>query len=284
MAHLAEALAPKPNSNKIKLGCIRKLMQAGKAPIIVKLIDGLTKQEAAKLEVELIAELGTKVKVAGVDKRGPLANLHAGGIGGYVERSASANKAISEKLKGRKISWAGKVSAAKTGVPITPEHAAKLHAGGKNRIRSAEENAKRGAAISAANTPEVVAKRTKTRRQNGWYSQEALDHRAELVASGALKHTEETKQHLSAKLTEVMANPEIREKMRKSAAKRWSDPAEAEKIRERNSKTYELVHRETGERVIVKNMSAWCRQNGTYQRKVWKEFAVREWSAQSETR
>ena len=264
LAHLGEALGtPSKKPNHLKLSAIKKIVAAGQLPVIIKVAEHLTREEADAIETALIAEIGTIANVFGVEKRGPLTNLKTGGTGGYTHRTEAGALAISKAASLRR-----------KGVPISEKHAEALHNGGKNRVRTPEENAKRGAAIAAAFTPETHAKRIKTRQENGWYSPEALEHRAELVAAGALRPTEETKKQISEKTRVAMTNEGVRAKMRDSAAKRWSNPAEVQKIRDRNSKTFELVHRITGERFIIKNMTAFCRDNKTYHQKVYREYAV----------
>jgi galactokinase len=229
LSHLAEAKTEgfMPNANRFKVNKIRKMLKAGCVPIIHKLVCDLTTEDASTLEILLIAEIGTVREVEGVSKRGPLANLHRGGYGGFDQANA---------IKHRE---------------------------------------KRGRAISEAlRKPEVHAKIVETRRKNGWYSQEALDRRAELVASGAFKHTDEKRQRIASSTKEAMQRSEVLARMKESAQKRWSDPAEGEKIRNQNSKTFMLTHRETGEQQIIKNMTAFCKLHKTYHQKVYKEYEV----------
>ncbi len=67
---------------------------------------------------------------------------------------------------------------------------------------------------------------------------------------------------------------EVKEKMKVGAKKRWANPEEAKKVSERNSKTYQLVHRETGKVLIVKNLRKDCLENKTHHRKIFKEYEV----------
>jgi len=276
LSHLKEALNPPKNANKMKIAVIKRHLTSGRMPYILKVREGLTKKEADALEVMLISEIGTKAEVEGVEKRGPLSNLHKGGTGGHIPRSNESNKKISEKLKGRVCTWGSKISAThkEKGIRPSDEHIQKFIQGGANHIRSEEENAKRGKAISKAMTPEVTAKRTATRKANGWVSGEALARREELVASGALKHSEEAKANISSATKQAMSDPNVKEKMKAGAKKRWANPEEARKVSERNSKIYQLVHRETGEVLIVKNLGKYCVENGTSHYWVFKEFEV----------
>lgn len=156
--------------------------------------------------------------------------------------------------------------------PLTNLH--RGGAGGFEHANDLKHRAKRGAAISASNTQAVIEKRIETRKTNGWFTNEALQRREELVASGALKHTAESCERISTATTVAMNRSDVKAKMVAGAERRWSNPDEKKKIAERNSKTFELIHRETGERLIIKNMAAFCRDTGSHPRKVHKEYLV----------
>lgn len=85
-----------------------------------------------KLEIFFIRTLDSRNKEIGY-------NLTAGG-GGQLGRSYSHTEAhkkhISDLMKGRKIDWADKISAAQKGRALKPEHRAKLSASQRGRPKS----------------------------------------------------------------------------------------------------------------------------------------------------
>jgi len=78
--HLSEAKQKKYSKNSFynwhKIFTIRKILKCNKTPIIVKIKDSLTCEDAKKLEVKIIGELGNTY-----DKTGILTNLTKGGDG-----------------------------------------------------------------------------------------------------------------------------------------------------------------------------------------------------------
>lgn len=72
-AHLWESTLNR-DGNKKKVNKLRKIMNLGLQPILVKLHEGLTESEALLLEMKVIAAIGTEF-----DHTGTLTNLTAGG-------------------------------------------------------------------------------------------------------------------------------------------------------------------------------------------------------------
>jgi hypothetical protein len=126
--HLREASNEECKGNRLKLSKIKKIINLGKTPIIFKLQEKLSKQEAIDLEIDLIAKIGTRIPVVGVMLRGPLTNMHKGGHGGNIPKTEAGRKAISDKLKGRIISpqWRQKISQSHIGKVLSEETKAKV--------------------------------------------------------------------------------------------------------------------------------------------------------------
>lgn len=93
--HLHFALKQRPDKNLLKYNYLRKLIESGQLPIIQKLVEFDTREEANAFEISLIANIGTRMKVDGVIIRGPLVNLRAGGQGG--SHAESTKKKLREK-------------------------------------------------------------------------------------------------------------------------------------------------------------------------------------------
>ena len=100
--------------------------------------------------------------------------------------------------------------------------------------------------------------------------------RAKRAADGDFKHDAKTKKKIAKLTAEAMAADEVKQKMVDGAVRRWSDDAERKKIAERNSKTYQLTHKETGEGLVIKNMQAFCRQTSSHPRKVHNEWQIEQ--------
>lgn len=66
--------------NLFRYNKIRKLLNSNSKPIIIKLVENISREKSAELEISLIKQLGTRVDIEGV-KRGPLTNLTLGGDG-----------------------------------------------------------------------------------------------------------------------------------------------------------------------------------------------------------
>jgi AAA+ superfamily predicted ATPase len=264
--HLKLAKGSKQDTvNAKKTQHIRQLINCNTLPLIVVLKERLMLDEAKLLEKSIIAEIGTESPVKYVEKRGTLLNLHYGGGGGV-----GSKKPKSEETR-------KKISVSMKKIIKTPEQIAAFIAAGANRIRSAEENARRGKSISKTlsnRPPEEVALQMEKRRAKGWVSEEAKTVRATRAANGDFKHSEDTKKKIAKLTAEAMADKAVKAKMVASSEKRWANDEERKKVAERNSKTFQLTNRETGEMLVIKNMQAFCRQTGSHPRKVLKEFEV----------
>ncbi len=79
--HLRDAI--KTTKNNLKLNKIRKILNEGLSPIIIKISDNLNRDEAITLEKNLILDLGTIVDIPKI-KRGVLTNMAPGGHGGVA--------------------------------------------------------------------------------------------------------------------------------------------------------------------------------------------------------
>lgn len=72
--------------------------------------------------------------------------------------------------------------------------------------------------------------------------------------------TEETKEKISKSKTGKTLSPEHIEKVRKSRIGKHQPESQKQKVAEKLAKTYELTS-PTGEIIIVKNLSKWCKEN-----------------------
>lgn len=79
--HLQDALAKKPDKNLLKYNLLRKIIEGGQLPIITKLVEFQSQDEAFAFEIKLIKAIGSRVKIEGIPF-GTLTNLRAGGRGG----------------------------------------------------------------------------------------------------------------------------------------------------------------------------------------------------------
>lgn len=95
LSHLKEAKSnPIPTSGEHKLNIIRKLIRDELEPIIIIVEGNITREQAAELEIFLIAEIGRKDL-----ELGPLSNLTNGGDGNVGWSPQLRNK-MSEQRKG----------------------------------------------------------------------------------------------------------------------------------------------------------------------------------------
>lgn len=141
-SHLNEARSRKNGCNNFKTNKILSILSKGLEPIIIKLADNLSKDDAIALEIKLINSIGTRTNVDKVENLGPLSNLHCGGHGGYIPRSTESLKQLSRKLKGRKITWADKISKSKMGQTLSDETKSKVSAKTKEALQDPERRAK----------------------------------------------------------------------------------------------------------------------------------------------
>lgn len=106
MHHLWKAMRPAKADDTYNVRKVRKILSQGRMPIILKLRDGLTRDEAVKLEIDLIKAIGRKDRGVGC-----LTNLTDGGEGvvGF-KHSAELRKIISERQKGNTYRLGKKIS------------------------------------------------------------------------------------------------------------------------------------------------------------------------------
>lgn len=250
--HLKEASSKNPKCTN-KINFIKSLIDYNTPPKIIQLMSGLTSKEAKELEIKLIAEIGTQKEVKSVEKCGPLFNLHKGGGGGVGKKTPHS-------LEARK-----KISLARTGIKNSETHNRAISIG----------------VTKALNAPGMHEKLVEAQRTKTWSVQHSLDaaeraknivwtdeHRQNLsksIQERGYTHSEEMKELISARTQEAMDDPEVKEKMIESSAKRWnseSGQAEKQKIADKNSRSFQLTDKETGETVFIKNMSAYSRETG----------------------
>jgi hypothetical protein len=99
-------------NNPLKSRKIKKILDVGVVPSIIKIKEFLSKNDAKNLERSLIKQIGTRVKIYDHPK-GPLTNLREGGTGGLSEE---AKKKISISRMGKLLSAETK---AKVSVSVT---------------------------------------------------------------------------------------------------------------------------------------------------------------------
>lgn len=265
-------------SNPVKCAKIRNIIDQGLVPHIQILKRFENKIQAIEHEIYLINNIGTIVKVNGVNNRGPLSNLHLGGNGGNIPKTSDGLKRLSEKLKGRIINaeWREKISNSKTGNthhsqetrkiiseqtkealkdPLKRKIISNTH---KNKPKSQEHKLKLSKHLTEMNKdPKINARKLQSKIQNN-----------------TLLHSEETKNKISKSTKQAMSKIEVIDKMKASSRLRWQNESEKINLANKNSKTFKLTHKISGESFIIKNLAQYCRDNKTHHRKVHLEYDV----------
>lgn len=266
-------------SNPIKCRKIARLIESGKIPMIVILKNFENKEAAIIHEKELIASIGTIAVVKGVELRGPLSNLHLGGNGGSIPKSPEGLIAISEKMRGRIITaeHRKKISDSKTGNTHHSKETRELISKRTSEALLANPEARKkisdthkGRVLSEDHKKKVTDHLARMRSDPSFYDR-VLQSR---IDNNNLNHSEETKEKISTRTIEAMKNPDIIKRMKDSSKKRWSNPEERAKIALKNSKSFILTHKITGETFSITNLAQYCRDNKTHHRKVHLEFSV----------
>lgn len=149
--HLSHLKDVKQNTVKrvsLKSNKIKSLLSKNIEPIIVKICENLSKQEAIDLEKNLISKIGTILEVPGLP-RGCLTNAAAGGHGGSFHASEEFKRKTSERMKNRIVSeeTKSKISAAKTGIKHTEASKNKI----RNSVSEMLKDPKKREKISKAN-------------------------------------------------------------------------------------------------------------------------------------
>lgn len=200
-----------------KTFCINKcrsIINKGYEPIIVKIKTNLSFDEAQKLEIYLINQIGTINDVDGV-KRGSLTNLTKGGEGtiGYRQSESTKSKR-SETLKQLWASGDDKISKSKESFDKNrniinnrkksdPEYREEI------RLKAIEANKREDVKIARSNAVKSV-----------W-------------------NNEEIRSAKIAKMTEVNSSNEMRAKRSESNRKRWEDPEYRARMAESNKKRWQ---------------------------------------------
>ena len=182
--HLRDLFHLGGRKNTCKDNKLKAIIQQGKAPIILRLIENLTDDEACAKEIEMIALIGRSC-----EKTGPLTNLHKGGTGGSQPEEI-------RKQTGLKISqrWAEGAYKNKVETPMTDEQ--------KEKIRQAH--------LGMKEDPEITKKRVAARA--GYkHSEETKQHIREGQKVELAKRN--TKQSWE--------NPEIRKKRLEGIKDSW---------------------------------------------------------------
>ncbi len=273
LAHLRDAANPKTKAT-LKIKILRKMISEGLLPNIHFIQVGLSRSEATDLEIKTIEEIGTRAIVNGVSKRGPLANMHSGGQGGYIVRSKECLARLSEKTKGRVISedWKNNISKGKTGVKLSDTHKSNIRKGVTIALNAPGMHEKLS---EAQRTKTWTAEHSKaaSARAKSWDRTPAIRKKISESNTGNL-HTVQTKVKISKNTIEAMSSESLRAQLRNSSKIRWSDPAERAKIGEKNAKSFKLTSRQSGDVTIITNMKNFCRENQIGEYWVRKEYIV----------
>lgn len=143
--HLKNALINRIEKNMLKINVIRKILSEGMTPVIRRLAENLSREDACKLERCLIADIGTRELIENI-KHGPLTNLRGGGEGGIM------SKRTKEKLRQASLITAPITNAdprvkelirnAHLGKAKSREHADKLRAHLAQKTNTPEQRAR----------------------------------------------------------------------------------------------------------------------------------------------
>lgn len=232
----------------------KQLLESSNEPIITLLWENVTEDLAHKLETNLIAQYGR----LGIDVDGILVNKSKGG------RSNSGYHHTAESKM--------KISKAKKGHSNHSEETRKI---------ISEKTSE-----ALLNNPEALKKISEThlgKSKSKNHKKKLINHlrniSAESKERGRIKRIGQTRtlaqtENISQATKKAMLNTKVINKMKASSKKRWSNQEERTKIAIKNSRTFQLTHKETGQILIVKNLAAYCRENSTHYRKVHLEFNV----------
>ena len=251
-----------PKKSNQKHDHIKKLFDCNTLPIIVEIKSGLAVTEAKQLEISLIAEIGTVKEVKYVSKRGPLLNEHRGG-GGGVGRKKPHSEATRKKI-----------SEAKMGVRLSPQHCANISKGITIALNAPGMHEKLVEAQRTKTWTEEHSKAASARAKNINRSPEYWAKIAKTKEENPYTHSKEVCEKISKNTTNAMAKANVIEKMKKSSAERWERPEEKKKIANKNSRTFQLTDKETGEILIVKNLASYSRETGQGLWWIHKKFQV----------
>lgn len=119
------------DTNLSKINKIKSIIKDGHKPLIFKLKDGLNHEDATKLEIYFINEIGTQLEVRDV-KRGPLTNQTPGGDGGPT----FFNRKLTEEHK-------DKIRKGNTGKIFTQERLENMSIAQKNRNIKIDDDKKK---------------------------------------------------------------------------------------------------------------------------------------------
>jgi hypothetical protein len=147
-SHLLAVQQGKAKKVSLKSNKIKSLLSYGIEPVIIKIAENLSKQEAIEIEKLLISKIGTILDVASLP-RGCLTNAAPGGHGGSFHASEEFKKKTSERMKNRIVSEETKIkiSIAKTGSKHTNESKEKIKKSVTEMLKDPEKREK----ISKAN-------------------------------------------------------------------------------------------------------------------------------------
>lgn len=189
--HLKYALNNSSNDqNHLKINVIKKILADGMMPIIIRLEENLSRDEAYKLEIDLIASIGTRELVEGV-KHGSLTNLRAGGEGGIMSESTKAKlrqaSLITAPITNADPRVKELIRNAHLGKAKSQEHADKLRAHLAQKTNTAEQRARAAermkltqANMTAETRAKISEANSKAMSQTKWMHKDQLCKRVSL--------------------------------------------------------------------------------------------------------
>lgn len=137
--HLKNAITGTEKTNLFKFNKIKKILDTGNIPIIIKIQENLSIEDAKSLEKKLIKEIGTRSKIQD-HPIGPLTNLKGGGDGGELsnETKAKVSKNVTIAMQDPVIRQ--KISDTHKGKPKpkSGKHLAELNRSPEKRKRTSE--------------------------------------------------------------------------------------------------------------------------------------------------
>ena len=245
--------------NSVCVQKCRAIISAGQFPLINIIFENLTENDAHEKEKELIAKYGRM----GMDINGILLNKSRGG-----KSNTGYKHSIETKEKLSKIRTGNTHHSKETRELISKRTSEALLANPEARKKISDTH--KGKSLSPEHKKKVTDHLARMRSDPSFYDR-VLQSR---IDNNNLNHSEETKEKISTRTIEAMKNPDIIKRMKDSSKKRWSNPEERAKIALKNSKSFILTHKITGETFSITNLAQYCRDNKTHHRKVHLEFSV----------
>ena len=186
---------------------IRSILNDGMTPIVIKLVENISRNKSLEVEVEIISQIGTINRIGDI-KSGPLTNLTSGGslcsemsertklkITESLKRFWTRQERQKHSIKMKQVMESAeirekcatkrgilmsdeskrKLSEAKTGVPLSADHRAAVSRGMLGNVPSEKSKQKLSSTIRGTNSPS---------RYSGW---ELINPNGEVIFVQCLK-------------------------------------------------------------------------------------------------